>query len=92
MNAKISLAAAALCLLGGTTASVSAGPLWLTQNVEYMICVTKTDNATRCEVREARDPCQGPVASPRPHYGGTDSACKEAKQRPECSGGVTGCR
>ena len=93
MNAKTPLvAAAALCLLGGTMGPGSASSLRLTQNVQYMICVTKAENASRCEVREARDPCPGPVAYPRPHFGSTYSACKEAKGRPECSGGVTGCR
>jgi hypothetical protein len=84
MNARISLAAAVLCLLGGTGASEA-------QNVEYMICVTTTGNVSRCEVREPVRPCPGPVAYPRPRYATPQSACAEAKKRPECSGRVTGC-
>jgi len=91
MNAKISLAAAALCLLGGTTGSVSASSNRLTQNVEYMICVTTNGNVSRCEVREPVAPCPGAVAYPRPHYATIERACAEAKKRPECGGGVTGC-
>ena len=91
MNANISLAAAALCLLGATTGPVSAGSIRLAQNVEYMICVTTTGNVSRCEVREPVTPCPGPVAYPRPRYATIQSACAEAKKRPECTGGVKGC-
>jgi hypothetical protein len=91
MNPTKSLAAAALCLLGSTTGSVSASSMRLAQNVEYMICVTTIGNVSRCEVREPVAPCPGPVAYPRPRYASPQSACAEAKKRPECSGGVTGC-
>ena len=91
MNAKISLAVAALCLVGGTTGSVSASSMRLAQNVEYMICVATAGNVSRCEVREPVAPCPGPVAYPRPRYATIQSACAEAKKRPECSGCVKGC-
>jgi len=88
---KMSFAVAALCLLGGITASVSASPIRFAQNVEYMICVTSNGNVSRCEVREPVAPCPGPVSYPRPRYASIESACAEAKKRPECSGGVAGC-
>ena len=91
MKTTISLAAAALCLLGGTTGSFSASSMRLAQNVEYMICVTTIENVSRCEVREPVAPCPGPVAYPRPRYASIESACAEAKKRPQCSDVVKGC-
>jgi hypothetical protein len=92
MGGKAIRGAVLLCALGLVWRPAFAHQIKVAQNVAYVICMT-TDASNRCTVHEPIVPCPAPsvAAYPKPLYTTVQEACTEARKRPECRGGITGC-
>jgi hypothetical protein len=93
MSGKAMQGAALLCVLCSIWGPASAQNRKVAQNVQYVICVTTTESASRCKVQEPVEPCPKPSAEdfPKKHYATVREACSEAKKRSECRGDIAGC-